>query len=108
MSDVVVAIDVTGGPVEQTRRAPRNADLAFGAIADHAEGDHRPDARKRVPPTSSLRREVDRFRVLEFFRADEIIEAARPAADELREKLNQALQHRSLMPRGPCAGAQMR
>jgi len=90
-SDVVVAVDVTGGPVERGGRGPSNADLAFGAsqimqkaiTALMLESD---------APDILIAPEVDRFRVLEFFRAHEIIEAARPAADELRQKLDEALR----------------
>jgi len=90
MSDIVVAIDVTGGPVEQTRRAPRNTDLAFGAFQIMQKAITAQMLDKGAPDIL-ITPDVDRFRVLEFFRVDEIIEAARPAADELRERLNQAL-----------------
>lgn len=91
-NDIVVAIDVTGGPQERGRRGPSNADLAFGAsqIMQKAITALMVD---RNAPDILIAPEVDRFRVLEFFRVHEIIEAARPAADELREKLNAALRN---------------
>ncbi len=91
MSDVVVAIDVTGGPVERGPRGPSNADLAFGASQIMQKAITALMLEMNAPDIL-ITPDVDRFRVLEFFRVHEIIEAARPAADELREKLDQALR----------------
>jgi len=90
MSDIVVAIDVTGGPVERGGRGPSNADLAFGAsqIMQKAITALMLD---KGAPDIVIAPQIDRFRVLEFFRVHEIIEAARPAAEVLREKLKGAL-----------------
>jgi NTE family protein len=89
-SDLVVAIDVTGGPVEREGRPVRNADLVFGAsqimmrtITRLMVADNGPDI--LIAP------DVDRFRVLEFFRVHEILEAAGPAAKQLETELRRAI-----------------
>ena len=88
--DVVVAVDVTGGPVEQPGRGPRNTDLAFGASQILMKAITALMV-KQGAPDILITPDVDGFRVLEFFRAREIIEAAAPAAAELKEKLVQVL-----------------
>jgi len=89
-NDIVVAVDVTGGPQERGRRGPSNADLAFGASQIMQKAITALMLEKDAPDILIVP-EVDRFRVLEFFRVDEIIEAARPAADELRARLTRVL-----------------
>jgi NTE family protein len=89
-NDLVVAIDVTGGPLQQAGRAPGNTDLAFGASQILMKSITALMLEKGAPDIL-ITPDVDRFRVLEFFRVSEIIEAARPAAQELRVKLAQAL-----------------
>ncbi len=89
-SDLVVAIDVTGGPVERRGRAPRNTDLAFGASQILMKS-ITALMLKESPPDILIAPDVDRFRVLEFFRAHEIIELARPAAVELKDRLGRLL-----------------
>ncbi len=89
-SDVVVAVDVTGGPVEQPGRGPRNTELAFGASQILMKTITALMV-KQAAPDILITPNVDGFRVLEFFRAREIIEAAAPAAAELKERLGRLL-----------------
>ena len=89
-SDVVVAIDVTGGPLEQPGRPPGNTDLAFGAFQILMKS-ITASMLSHNGPDILIAPDVDRFRVLEFFRVSEIIAAARPAAAALKERLGQAL-----------------
>jgi NTE family protein len=90
-SDIVVAIDVTGGPLEQAGRAPGNTDLAFGASQILMKSITALMLEKGGPDIL-IAPDIDRFRVLEFFRVSEIIAAARPAAEKLRKKLGRVLR----------------
>jgi NTE family protein len=90
-SDIVVAIDVTGGPLEQAGRAPGNTDLAFGASQILMKSITALMLEKGGPDIL-IAPDIDRFRVLEFFRVSEIIAAARPAAEKLRKRLGQVLR----------------
>jgi NTE family protein len=90
MSDITVAIDVIGGPVPRGERDPSNFDLALGAsqimmrqIARLKREKHSPDI--YIEPL------LDRFRVLEYFRAEEILAAAAPAKDDLKRQLEAQL-----------------
>jgi NTE family protein len=94
MSDITVAIDVIGGPVPRGERDPSNFDLALGAsqimmrqIARLKREKHAPDI--YIEPL------LDRFRVLEYFRAEEILAAAAPAKDDLKRQLEAQLARAS-------------
>jgi NTE family protein len=76
---------VIAGPVPRSARGPSNFDLALGAsqilmrqIA-RLKRDRHPGRR---PPDIYIEPLLDRFRVLEFFRAEEILAAAAPAKDD--------------------------
>jgi NTE family protein len=89
--DIAVAIDVTGGPVSRGIRPPANIELAFGAsqiLMRHISG----LMRERSPPDIYIEPDIDRFRVLEFFRIREILEAAESAKQELKRQLEQLSQ----------------
>ncbi len=88
--DVTVAVDVTGGPTGNGDDMPSIIDATFGAsqIMQHAIIDGklamgRPDILIRPP--------VDNYRILEFFKPEQIIRDALPIKDELRRRLEAAL-----------------
>ena len=85
--DITVAIDVTGGPVGEADEIPGIIDASFGAtqIMQHAIIDAK---LLRERPDILIRPMVDEFRVLEFFKPDEIIKAALPMKEELRLALD--------------------
>ncbi len=88
--DITVAIDVTGGPVGESSTPPGIIDASFGAIQimQHAIIDGKL-ARQR--PDILIRPEVDEFKVLEFFKPEEIIKAALPIKEELRYALDEKI-----------------
>lgn len=89
-SDVVVAIDVIGGPVPRRPKGPTNFDLALGGSQILMRQIARLK-RERSAPDIYIEPLLDRFRVLEFFRADEILAAAAPAKDDLKRQLEAQL-----------------
>jgi NTE family protein len=85
-SDIVVAVDVIGGPVERRDKDPSNLDLALGASQVMMRQIARLMREKR-PPDIYIEPLLDRFRVLEFFRVQEILADAAPAKDDLKRQL---------------------
>jgi NTE family protein len=90
-SDIVVAVDVIGGPIERRAKGPSNFDLAMGASQVLMRQIARLK-RERNPPDIYIEPLLDRFRVLEFFRAHEILAAAAPAKDDLKRRLEEQLE----------------
>jgi NTE family protein len=85
-SDITVAIDVIGGPVPRRAKGPTNFDLALGGSQILMRQIARLKREQR-PPDIYVEPLLDGFRVLEFFRAQEILAAAAPAKDELKRRL---------------------
>ena len=85
-TDVTIAVDVIGGPVPRRPRGPTNYDLALGGSQILMRQIARLKCEAR-PPDIYIEPLLDRFRVLEFFRAQEILAAAAPAKDDLKRKL---------------------
>ncbi len=89
-ADVIVAIDVTGGPTERDDKLPSRAELLFSSsqIMQHSLVKAQLE---QHPVDIFLAPDVDRFRILEFFKADQIMDAARPAKDDLKRMLESAI-----------------
>ena len=88
-ADVVVAVDVTGGPVPQAR-AP-GFDAMFGTL-QIMQGAIVAAKLKIYRPEILVRPAVDRFRVLDFFDVRAILSAAAPAKDELKREIERHLK----------------
>ena len=89
-SDVIVAVDVTGGPPPPGGRSPAGFDVMFGtlqimqaAIVAAKLKIYRPQIVVRPP--------VDRFRILDFFDVRSILTAAEPVKDELKREIERHL-----------------
>lgn len=87
-ADIVVAVDVTGGPARPTRETshPGAWDAMFGTvqilqatIVEAKLASH--------PPDILVRPNVDLFKALDFFQASVIFRLAQPARDELKRRL---------------------
>jgi NTE family protein len=84
-ADVVIAVDVTfGGP--RGRRNPTPFEAMFGA-AQIMQGAITAQKLKLRAPDILLRPMVEQFRVLDFFRAAQILRAAEPSKDEIKRAL---------------------
>jgi NTE family protein len=84
--DIVVAVDVSGSRRREHAQEPGMLDLLFktfeimqGSLISQRLADHSPDIYIKVD-TSGIR-------LLDFNRIDEVLEQARPAAEELRRRL---------------------
>ncbi len=88
--DFVIACDVTGGPAPQAKAAPSAFEAMFGA-AQIMQGAITAEMLKAARPDLLLRPDVDRYRVLDFFHAAEILNAAEPLKDEIKRALERRL-----------------
>lgn len=89
-ADIIVAIDVTGGPAGRNDRPPSRAELLFSSsqIMQHSLVKAQLE---RHTVDIFVAPDVDRFRILEFFKADRIMDAAQPAKDDLKRMLETAI-----------------
>jgi NTE family protein len=95
-ADHVVAVDINGAPNEGDRpggRLPRPLDVLFASVQITA---HAVVTEKlaRHQPTIMLRPAITRFRILDFFKAKEILRAAEPIRDELKRGLDRVLRRK--------------
>ncbi len=88
--DVTVAIDVTGGPVAAELKPP-SAFEAIVAASQIMQNAIVKEKLKRHEPDIVIRPPVERFRVLEFYKVRQILEAAAPLKDELKRALDARL-----------------
>lgn len=92
-ADIVIGIDVVGAPEGDGVTIPNRIDSLFGAsqlmmqslIATKMQVN---------PPDILLRPEVNRFRVLDFMRAGEVLEAAGGVKDELKRLIDAEITFR--------------
>jgi len=86
-ADIVVAVDVTFGGRMRDRRMPTLFGSIFGS-AQIMQGAITAQKIKLRPPDILLRPAVERFNVLEFMRAGQILLAAEPAKEELKRAVS--------------------
>lgn len=102
--DLVVAVDVVGGPVRPNARSYPNArESIFGASQILMQTVIAEKLKSRTPDIL-VRPPVDIFGVLDFLKANAILKATLPVRDEVKRKIEAALEHRQL-PMVPEAGA---
>jgi NTE family protein len=89
-ADVLVAVDVTGGPSPSPSRTPGGFDVMFGAL-QIMQGAIVAAKLKIYRPEIVVRPAVERFRLLEFFEARAILAAAEVAKDELKREIERHL-----------------
>jgi NTE family protein len=90
-ADLVVAVDVTGGPIPNASRAPSSFEMMFGTL-QIMQGAIVAAKLKIYRPEIVVRPLVERFRMLDFFDARAILAAATPAKDALKRELEQHLR----------------
>jgi NTE family protein len=89
-ADVVIAVDVTFGGARE-RRVPEPFNAMFGA-AQIMQGAIIAQKLKLRAPDILVRPQVEQFRVLDFFRAAQIMRAAETAKQEIKRKLAARLE----------------
>jgi len=90
-ADIVVAIDVTGGPAGPNPTVPDPFEALFATIAVMSHSIIA-EKLKSGAPDLLLRPNVDAFAMLDFFRVSAILRAAEPMKEELKQKLGALLE----------------
>ena len=89
-ADIVIACDVTGGPVAEGLTSPKPFEAMFGS-AQIMMATITNQMLRVTPPHILVRPPVDHFRVLEFFKARKIFEAAAGAKEEIKRGIEARL-----------------
>jgi NTE family protein len=87
LADIIIGIDVVGGPSGDDGERPSTTDLLFGASQLMMQSNIKMKL-KLAPPDIFLRPDVSQFRVLEFFKAEEVLQASIDVRDELKHALD--------------------
>jgi NTE family protein len=91
LADIVIAVDVVGGPDGDGETIPGWRDSLFGASQLLMQSIIAMKM-KAHPPDILLRPEVNRFRVMDFLKAQEVLAATAPVKDQLKAALDAAFQ----------------
>ncbi|MFK8253534.1 patatin-like phospholipase family protein [Ancylobacter terrae] len=89
-ADIVLAVDITGGPSGEPRLVPRPFEAMFATLQIMA-GSIVGEKLKAGAPDVLIRPNVDHIRVLDFFRATAILKASEPAKEEVKRQLEAVL-----------------
>lgn len=89
--DVVAAVDITAGPQETLGKMPSLIETIIGSQQITLRSILRERMKTRCPDIL-IRPDVGRFRVLDFFKFEEVFAAAEPAKDEFKRACENALK----------------
>jgi len=87
MADIVIGIDVVGGPSGTNEDSPSTIDLIYGSSQIMMQSIIAMKLRASSPHIY-LRPDVSGFRVLDFFKFEEIFEKTTPIRDELKRSID--------------------
>jgi NTE family protein len=90
-ADVVVAVDLSGGPTEARRDIPNAWDALLATLSIMGSAITAEKVR-HDPPDLMVRPKVGAFRALDFLQASAILRAAQSVKGELREKLSALIE----------------
>jgi len=93
-ADVVVAVDLSGGPTDSRRDIPGAWDCLLATLSLMG-GAITAEKVRHGPPDLMLRPKVGAFRALEFLQASAILRAAQPIKAELKERLAALIEKRA-------------
>ena len=88
-ADIVLAVDVMGGPVAESAAPPTSFAAMFGAAQIMMIALTR-EMLAAHPPDILIRPPVETFRALDFFKAADILKAASPVKDAVKRALDAA------------------
>jgi NTE family protein len=93
LADVIIGVDVVGVPGGDPEERPSTTDLMFGASQLMMQSIIAMKLKSRRPDIF-LRPEVGHFRVLDFFKADEILASSAGIRDELKHAIDAVFTYR--------------
>lgn len=94
LADIVIGIDVVGGPEGDGTHIPNRLDSLFGASQLMMQSNIAVRLKIRAPDIF-LRPAVNRFRVLDFLKARDVLEASAGIKDDLKRALEAEFEKRS-------------
>ena len=94
MADIVIGIDVVGGPTGETDKVPNRMDSLFGASQLMMQSLINMKL-KIDPPEIFLRPDVNRFKVMDFLKAEEVLAASAHIRDELKHAIDAEFAYRA-------------
>ncbi len=93
-ADISVAVDVSANTTEDGEGLPSTMDAMYGAVQIMQQA--LTEARLKEDPVDVLvKPAVGRFRVLDFFKVDEVLRACEPVKDDLKRQLEDAFTRAS-------------
>lgn len=95
-TDIVVAIDVSGSPVADAKRAAPTALAALFSSAFLFEHTIVKEKLRAKQPDIFIRAGTSQFQVLDFLKCDDILAAAQPAKERLKQQLSRVLSVETL------------
>lgn len=90
-ADIVIGVDVVGGPCGDPAKVPTRMDAIFGATQLMMQSIIAMKM-KSSPPDVLLRPEVSRYGVMDFRRVAEILTSSEPVRDELKRAIDAAFE----------------
>jgi NTE family protein len=98
-ADIILGIDVVGTPRGDPRRIPKPIDSLYGTSQLMMRSILKLKLQVQ-PPDVFIQPPVSNFRVMDFLKAQQIIRATEPVYDEVRRKLEAAIEKRIRQPAG--------
>jgi NTE family protein len=95
-ADIIVAIDVSGAPVPDPRRATPTVFEALFASAFLFESSIVKEKLKSAQPDILIRTGTSKYQALDFLKFDEILAASKPAKERLKQQLARVLSVETL------------
>ncbi|MCJ7996956.1 patatin-like phospholipase family protein [Rhizobium cremeum] len=92
MADIVIGVDVVGGPEGEASQSPNRIDSLFGASQLMMQSNIALKL-KLGSPDIFLRPNVNAFRVLDFLKARQVIESTEGVKDVLKRELNARIEN---------------
>lgn len=90
-ADIIIACDVTGVRASAAEEPPSTTEILFGSIQITLQA--LVEAKLALKkPHILIQPPIEDFRVLDFFKLHEILDATRPVKDEVKRKLDHALR----------------
>ena len=93
-TDIVVAVDVIGGPTGPANKVPSPTEAVFGTTQLLMRAILSEKLRQPHAPQILVQPEINNFRLLDFMKAGTILAAADPVKDEVKRALEKAMKQR--------------
>jgi len=89
LADVVIAIDVIGGPAEETDHSPKALDMLLGANQIMMQAINQ--AKMKLNPPAIYLRPSTKYRALDFMKIDRVLADTVSVKDELKRAIDRAV-----------------